>query len=198
MSRPPDFGELVGDELSPEERRRLEHVHDLLVTAGPPPELPPSLAEPAARESVRTFPVRRRAGAALALAAAIALVAFLGGYLTGYLHTGFHGTTKVSMHGTAQAPNALAVIRVGKRDVSGNVPLELEVQGLKPLPRGGYYEMYLTRHHRPVVTCGTFRVNASKVTVRLNAPYRFREFDGWVVTKHLPGGPEHGPTLLTT
>jgi hypothetical protein len=198
MSEPPDFRELVGNDLPAEERQRLEHVHDLLVAAGPPPELPPSLAEPGASEGPQTFSSRRRVGTVLALAAAIALVAFLGGYLAAYFRTGFHGNYAVRMHGTPKAPNALAVIRVGDRDASGNVPLQLEVRGLKPLPRGGYYEMYLTRHHRPAATCGTFRINSSKVTVRLNAPYRFKEFDGWVVTEHLPGGPEHGPTLLTT
>ena len=40
MSRPPHFGDLVGNDLSPAERERLERVHDMLVAAGPPPELP--------------------------------------------------------------------------------------------------------------------------------------------------------------
>ena len=40
----PDFDELVG-ELEPEEEARLRHVHELLVAAGPPPELPPALLE---------------------------------------------------------------------------------------------------------------------------------------------------------
>ncbi len=33
----PDFGDLVGTDLGPDERARLEHVHDLLLAAGPPP-----------------------------------------------------------------------------------------------------------------------------------------------------------------
>ena len=43
------FDDLVdGDDLSPDERRRLEDVHELLVAAGPPPELPAALAGAAA------------------------------------------------------------------------------------------------------------------------------------------------------
>ena len=46
MTGKPDFRDLVGEDLTPEERDRLEHVHELLIAAGPPPELPPALAEP--------------------------------------------------------------------------------------------------------------------------------------------------------
>ena len=35
----PDFRELVGDEGTPEELALLRRAHDLLVAAGPPPEL---------------------------------------------------------------------------------------------------------------------------------------------------------------
>ena len=41
---PPDLHELVGDDLEPAERDQLERVHAMLLDAGPPPELPPSLA----------------------------------------------------------------------------------------------------------------------------------------------------------
>ncbi len=43
---PPDFHELVGDEGTPEELAKLRRAHDLLIAAGPPPELSPRLAEP--------------------------------------------------------------------------------------------------------------------------------------------------------
>ena len=44
----PDFDELVGNDLGSEERDRLRRAHELLVAAGPLPELPPSLADPRA------------------------------------------------------------------------------------------------------------------------------------------------------
>src|SRR5262249_36852154 len=45
VMKEPDFRELVGDEGTPEELAKLRRAHDLLVAAGPPPELSPRLAE---------------------------------------------------------------------------------------------------------------------------------------------------------
>ena len=197
MTRRPDFDELVGGDVPAEERARLERVHELLIAAGPPPELPPSLARPAEPEDriARLVP-RRRLGAALALAAAIALVAFLGGYLAGYSRHGFTTQYSRSMHGTAAAPNASALIRIGNRDSAGNWPLQLEVRGLRPLPHGGYYEMFLTRGGHEY-TCGAFTIRGESTTVRLNAPYRFRAGDGWVVRAE-PSRNQMPRAVLTT
>ena len=41
MSREPDFDALVGADVPGEERDRLRRAHELLVAAGPPPELAP-------------------------------------------------------------------------------------------------------------------------------------------------------------
>ena len=40
VSGPPNFDELIGPDLPPDERERLRRVHELLVAAGPPPEMP--------------------------------------------------------------------------------------------------------------------------------------------------------------
>jgi hypothetical protein len=201
MNREPNFDELAGgDDLSPEEAARLERVHDLLVAAGPPPELPPRLAEPtpAPREdSPVAFLPRRRAGLALALAAAIALVTFVGGFVAGQ-HRGkqFSSVATVPMHGTAIASNASAVIHIGNDDSDGNWPLKVVVHGLKPLPKGQFYEMYLTRHGKAVATCGTFRLTSGQ-SVRLNAPYHLNNYTGWVVTREGRGLKTH-PVILRT
>ena len=74
-----NFDDLIGSEgLSPEDELRLRRVHDLLVQAGPPPDLSPELERPAVihDETPREIPLiyrrRRGLGAVLALAAAIA------------------------------------------------------------------------------------------------------------------------------
>jgi hypothetical protein len=194
----PDFRELVGD-LPEEERTRLERVHELLIAAGPPPELPPALVEPDLdpREENIAFLPRRRAGFVLGIAAAVGIAAFLGGFLAGRTKEPFQEVFKVPMQGTAQAANASATIQVGKADEAGNWPLKVVVRGLKPLPKGQYYEMFLTRGHKAAATCGTFRVAKGGDSVRLNAPYNFRSFDGWVVTREVPGSNRH-PVVLTT
>ena len=201
MNREPNFDELVGgDDLSPEEAARLERVHDLLVAAGPPPELPPRLAEPQPtprEDSPVAFLPRRRTGLALALAAAIALVTFVGGFVAGQ-HRGKQFATRytVPMHGTAFASNASAVIRIGNDDSNGNWPLKVVVHGLRQLPEGQFYEMYLTRDGKRVATCGTFRLTSGD-SVQLNAPYNLRTYTGWVVTREGRDAPTH-PVVLRT
>ena len=110
MSDAPKFQDLVGEGLPPTERERLERVHEMLIQAGPPPELPPELEEvPDGRGTVRelepTGLPRRRIGAALALAAAIALLAFVGGYLAGYNRTDntFESVRSVALTGARPA-----------------------------------------------------------------------------------------------
>jgi len=155
MTDKPDLRELVGEDLSPEERARLERVHDLLVTAGPPPELPPQLVEPDLEprdRSAVSFLPRRRAGLMLGLAAAIALIAFLGGFIAGRAKDTFSTAFDVPMHGTARASNATATIHVGELDhgaLVGGQLLERAVhtprgpRGLGALRRAGVGRLFL-------------------------------------------------------
>ena len=200
-SRPPDFHDLVGEDLPAEERERLRGVHDLLVAAGPPAELSPALERPPSiGGSVHLLP-RRRRGAVLLLAAALAAVAFGGGFLTGAVthRSTTKSVTVIPMHGTRAAPNALASISLQDRDKAGNWPMRFTVQGLPKLPHGGYYELHLTRHGRIGASCGTFNVHSGRTTVSLNAPYELEGYNGWIVTRHLPGRPQEASRpILTT
>src|SRR2546421_12506494 len=85
MSRFDEFVDTEG--LGPEEEARLRHVHELLVRAGPPPDLPPSLERTpeAAEAEIVQFPLlpKRRWAVAALVAAALAVIAFGGGYLRG-------------------------------------------------------------------------------------------------------------------
>jgi hypothetical protein len=138
----------------------------------------------------------------LLLAAAIAAAVFGVGFLTGAVTHGSSSTSAaivVTMHGTPAAPNALASIRLQEVDSAGNWPMRLTVQGLPKLPGGGYYELYLTRHGSLAASCGTFTVGGGRTVVSLNAPYKLSRFDGWVVTRHLPGRTDGASRpLLTT
>ena len=133
----------------------------------------------------------------LALAATIALLAFLGGFLAGQRGESFSTVRSIPMHGTGLAQNASATIDLGDLDASGNWPLRVELRNLPGLPRGGYYEMFLTKNGKPAASCGAFAASGSSSTVRLNAPYDLRRFNGWVVTMERPGSPAH-QVMLTT
>ena len=198
MTGKPDFRDLVGEDLTPEERDRLEHVHELLIAAGPPPELPPALAEPSTELDEPTGLPRRRTGAVLALAAALALAAFLGGFIAGRTNgDSFNSVKAIPMHGVGAAQAASGTIDLGQLDSQGNWPLQVKVSHLPSPPKNGYYEMFLTRHGKIAATCGTFNVHGSSATVRLNAPYNLGRFDGWVVTLERPGNNGH-QVMLTT
>jgi hypothetical protein len=176
----PNFDELVGGELPPAERERLRRVHDLLVAAGPPPEMPQLPTSP----PVRALP--RRRAAALLIAAALALAAFGAGLLLGGPNDEFDVRLAVPMRSTANAPDASALIELGYPDDEGNWPMLVTVRGLKPLPKGGYYELLLTKEGKPVAVCGSFKVKSQgATTVRLGASYDLRNFDGWVIRPYV-------------
>ncbi|MGZ4387792.1 MAG: hypothetical protein ACXVZL_00250 [Gaiellaceae bacterium] len=194
----PEFRDIVGDDLAPGEEAQLRRVHELLLAAGPPPELPPALAEPPAERGAKVigFPVRRRLGVAVVLAAALAAAAFGGGYFVGDRGSGW--TTEgnpIAMRGAS--PAQLASIRLAPRDAAGNWPLLLRVKGLPELPNGGYYELLLTKNGKFGPSCGTFRVHGTVTKIVLNAPYRLKAWDGWVIVAHRTGRPESRPILST-
>ena len=182
----PDFDDLVGTDLDPAERARLERVHELLVAAGPPPD-----SAPVALAGLRARKGRRR-GPLLALAAALAVAAFaLGAALFG--SSGPNVDFTESMTGTPAAANATAALAVFDIDAAGNWPMELTVAGL-PARSGHPFELWLTRGGELAALCGAFLTDADgSATVPMNAPYRFDEFDGWVVVEEGSETP-----LLTT
>jgi hypothetical protein len=195
----PDFHELVGEDLSPEEADRLRHVHDLLLAVGPPPELPPSLAEPPGDKSKKVaYLPRRRVGALLLIAAALAAAVFGVGYYVGGYGKTFNAQVEIPMHGTSSA--AEASLALATPDRAGNRPIQMVISGLPDLGEKGYYELFLTRGGKRAASCGTFVVHAGKpTTVKLNAPYvlPLDAKPGWIVVSHLRGT-EATPTLLTT
>jgi hypothetical protein len=182
-----DFDELVGTKLPAHERERLLQVHALLLEAGPPPELEPGAAAVGVRP-------RRRRGALLALAAAFVAAAFAVGVVAGDRLAGPTVDFEVTMQGTANAPGATATLRVFELDAGGNWPLELEVEGLPPSASGQPFQLWLTKGGAIAELCGAFQTDADGSTsVPMNAPYRFDDFDGWVVVEEGGQAP-----LLTT
>ena len=101
------------------------------------------------------------------------------------------------MHGVGAASAAKASIAIGNPDAQGNWPLKVTVRGLKPLPAGGWYVLYLTRRGKIELPCGIFNTGSGATTVHMSVPYQLGEYDGWVITAHVPGQ-RHSQVLLTT
>ena len=223
----PDFRRLVDTEgLTPAEEARLRRVHDLLVEAGPPPELTASLRSPPRDEALNgavaavvvepapevepateaepggvLVPLRRRrlSPVALVAAAAIAAACFGGGYLLANRSNGDSFTT-VRVVGLQGEQNSLASLRVGAPDANGNWPMDLTVDGLPKQPsRQAYYVLLLVdKEGKPSVVCGTFRVEEGQTTVRFTVPYKISDGSRWVVTAVSPGVRWPGPVVMTT
>lgn len=186
MTREPDFRELVGEDVSGEEEARLRRAHDLLVAAGPPPELPQRLVEAPHPEGRVEALARNRLRTGLVLAAATVVAAFAVGYLFGAgvdsgSGTGFTPSRIVVL---GQSGGRLAVVRIGERDRSGNRPMLVTAEGLERQKGGDYYTLFMTRNGKPLAVCGTFNVeDEGSTTVRLNIAYEVDRFDGLLLTK---------------
>jgi hypothetical protein len=204
VNREPSFDELGGAETSGEEREQLRRVHELLLEAGPPPELTPKLRKvPGADSAVVHFQrrsVKRRTLLVVAAAVSIAAV-FAAGYgVANSRRSG--GSTEaaakiVKLKGIASLPKAQATLEVWKPR-AGNWPMTLNVSGLPRLPQHVYYEVYLVRNGKPWAPCGAFKVASASqaLTLTLNAPYKLRKGDTWVVTRPAAHGTDPGKTVL--
>jgi hypothetical protein len=182
----PDFDELVGTDLDPRERERLVRVHELLLAAGPPPAAAPG--------APALLGPRRRPGALLALAAALAVAAFALGAALVDGGSGRDIDFTETMTGTPSAANASATLTVFDIDAAGNWPMELKVAGLPPMQSGRPFELWLTRGDELAALCGGFLTDTDgSAVVPMNAPYRFDDFDGWVIVEEGSQTP-----LLTT
>jgi hypothetical protein len=201
MRRLPDFDDLVDRDVPEDERERLRRTHELLVQAGPPPELSPELeAVPWPEEALAPVWGRKKLVFQRPLVLAAAFVtAIVAGFLLGQStnsSTTIDAQRVVNLHGTSLDRDASGKLELGKRDADGNWSMVLHVQNLQKLAEGGYYDLYLTKGGKPVVLCGTFNVRRGEVVVRFTAAYDLEHFDknGWVVTRQPPG--HHEPTQI--
>ena len=182
MSDTPEFRDLVGDDLTPEEELELARVDSLLRSVpGPATEVPGSLTR-AVEQMGTAKPIwtRRRFVVAVALAATLAALFFGVGRWAGQ---GFDARASFQMTPGKSAPQAYGKIELGPRDEStGNWKMRLTVDGLPHLEGNDYYILWLARDGEYAGACGTFNVNG-RTTVDLTASYTLSEYDAWVVTR---------------
>ena len=185
----PDFRELVGDDLTPEEELELARVDGLLRSVpGPAIEVPGSLTRAVERIGTAT-PIwtRRRVVAAVALAATLAAVFFGVGRWAD--RGGFDPRATVQMSAASSAPHATAKIELGARDeATGNWKMRLVVDGLPHLTDNEYYVLWLAKDGQYAGACGTFNVDG-RTTVDLTASYDLSEYDDWVISRAEPDAP---------
>jgi hypothetical protein len=177
-----DFRDLVGDDLSQEERVKLERVDRLLRSVpAPPSEVPGSLDR-----AVNRIGTERRQWSPGRLAAAVALAVTLAALFfgVGRWTTGGepHYRASIQMKPAASNPRASALIKLGDRDANGNWKLKLQVDGLPELSGDGYYVLWLAKDGKYAATCGTFKVRGD-TTIDMTVSYRLSEYDAWVISE---------------
>jgi hypothetical protein len=194
--RPPDFDELMEGIDGPDDRERLRRVHELLMAAGPPPELSPALASVPLPEPKRRS--RPRAVGVLAFAAVLLAAMFGIGYLTGSSDSDESGMAVRDTIALRSNGEASGVVNLGYKGTDGNWPMLVTVRGLAPLRGGDYYTLALTKDGKPTVTCGTFNVaDRNRKTIRMSAAYNLKGFDGWVVLHYDSKTHDDTPVLWT-
>jgi hypothetical protein len=202
-----DFEEMVDlTGLGPDETARLRNVHDLLVAAGPPAELPAELSTaPATTDDAEVISLashrRRRMAVGALIAAAVAAACFGGGYVIANQAnpSAIHVVRVVSMQGNGAQRNSEASLRVGSADGNGNWPLQLTVNGLRPLPGDARYYLMVWQDGKAAGFCGTFEVSKNgPTTVTFNVAYKITNSTKWVVTKLGPGVKFPGHVVMTT
>jgi hypothetical protein len=197
----PRFDDLIEADVPDAERSRLQHVHELLVAAGPPPELSPRLEAGPTLAMTLSRPAKPRGRRIALLAATLAIlaVAFVLGYVAGNRGGGLASAqTTMQLSGTHAAPAALAALKILPADTSGNWPMKLTATGLPKLGRDGYYEVFLVRNGKIYAPCGSFisKGNTRSIDVTLNAPYDLQPNDTWIVTKQKRGDRKAGTVVL--
>jgi hypothetical protein len=141
---------------------------------------------------------RRKPATAIGIAAAAVLAALVIGYAVGARGSKFETSFTVPMHGVGRVAAARGEVKVGELDAAGNWPTLFTVSGLPRLPANRQYELYLTRHGVIKESCGTFVVKGgdAETTVKLNVPYRLKNYTGWVVTAHETSGPASRTSIV--
>ena len=159
----PDFDELVGNDATGAERARLREAHELLLRAGPPPELTPKLkAGPnpgTVRKLERRRVVKRRSLVLLAAALSIVVVFFAGYAVSSHRGGGNSSSTgivqTISLQGTSSAHDAQATLDVWReRDGGREVVFDPLFPKGTPLPAPGENSIEIRRKYEPVHNIG--------------------------------------------
>ena len=196
-----DLNDLIGEDVTGEEREKLERTHELLLEAGPPPELPLGLEHgyiPAELELKRMKKRSQPRNIALIAAVVIALgIAFTVGVAAGnHKSATAQPVQSLVLKGTRAAPRARANLDV-LPNVSGNWPMTLSVRGLPRVAAPEYYVVWLVRNGKPFAPCGEFVVSKpGSLTLQLNAPYSLEKGDTWIVMRQKYGQHSTRTTVL--
>jgi Anti-sigma-K factor rskA len=154
---------LIECRMCREEEAELNVVHRGLTNATTPP---PSQLKGRTMERLRRR--RWRISGAIAAAAVLLVVLFLGSVYPAFLRPQDAVAAAATLSPTRQAPGASGEVRL--EGTGANMHIRLEVSGLYSLRSDEYYEMWFLKGDRRI-SCGGFTVDSEgRATVTMNAP----------------------------
>jgi hypothetical protein len=182
---------LAGCRMCREEEAELHVVHRGLTNATTPP---PSELKGRTMERLRRR--RWRISGAIAAAAVLLVVLFLGSVYPALLRPQDAVAAAATLSPTRQAPGASGEVRL--EGTGANMRIRLQVSGLYPLRSDDYYEMWFLKGDRRI-SCGGFTVDSEgRATVTMNAPKAaYAGYQDVVITREKStGNPLPSPTRV--
>jgi hypothetical protein len=133
------------------EERYISEIEDRLREAGAPPTPPAHLHEIARAEAlgppdvvdIRSVVRPSSRVGRLVLAAAVLTASAAAALVIGVGGNGFHVDRSVNLEGAGRVASASAVVDIGSSAGGPVRDVKVHVNGLRPAPKGGYYELWM-------------------------------------------------------
>ena len=126
----------------------------------------------------------------------LGVATFFAGYGVGMRDDTFHTDWYSPLRGTSAAPLAVGNVQGSSIDRSGNTPLLVTVRGLRILPAGEAYALFVIRSGRSPERCGLFSVGTGTTQIHLSCPNLPAGPSEWLVTTDPKQAGQLGKILL--
>jgi hypothetical protein len=154
---------------------------------------------PAARsQAVHDRRNERRREVALLGLVLLGMGIFVAGYATGRHDSTFRTSWYSPLRGTSEAPDTVGSVQGGPNTPGENTPLLVTVRGLRILPGGEHYVLYVLSHSHGLLPCGTFAVGEGTTQVKLSYPGLRLEPRGWRIARERVGATGIGEIVART
>lgn len=123
---------------------------------------------------------------------------FAVGYATGRHDSTFRTSWYSPLRGTSAAPETVGSVQGGPNTPGENTPLLVTMRGLRILPNGEHYVLYVLSRNHGLLPCGTFSVGEGTTQVKLSYPGLRLEPRGWRIARERVGATDIGTIVART
>jgi len=128
----------------------------------------------------------------------LGIVIFFLGYATGRHDSTFRTSWYSPLRGTSAASESVGDVQGGPNTPGDNTPLLVTVRGLRILPSGEHYVLYVLSRRLGLLRCGAFAVGEGTTQVKLSYPGLQLEPRGWRIARERVGATGIGKIVART